>query len=373
MPTSYFLAAWDTHVSGTLSPNGTGHGSTAALFIAHGPASTEPSVTSTYTYNGDDQELSATTGSGSGAATTLSYYDPDGNLYCSVSPKAYAEGGYVCPTWQASWGSSVPSVSSLYSGSSPLATEVTTSFYDADGGLVQESNPDQATTISVYNADGEVASAEDGADMAASLAADPTGTYPYSCTGFNPTEPPTAGSGPGYEETIYDPADLALSATDANGDTTSYTYDPDGLVLTTTAPNGQVTTNCYFWEISTCAAGAAANGGGSTSLYSTTSPPAQGESSGITATYTYEPGGATATKTTSAGTTTYGYDTAGDNTSVHYGTPASGYSSVTNVSYSYNIAGEAQSMTDGTGTTTYAYDDSGNLLTSIFAAASGSG
>ena len=42
--------------SGTLSPNGTGHGSTAALFIAHGPASTEPSVTSTYTYNGDDQE-----------------------------------------------------------------------------------------------------------------------------------------------------------------------------------------------------------------------------------------------------------------------------------------------------------------------------
>ena len=43
------------------------------------------------------------------------------------------------------------------------------------------------------------------------------------------------------------------------------------------------------------------------------------------------------------------------------------------MSYSYNIAGEAQSMTDGTGTTTYAYDDSGNLLTSIFAAASGSG
>ena len=176
-------------------------------------------------------------------------------------------------------------------GSSPLAAEVTTSFYDADGGLVQESNPDQATTISVYSADGEVACAEDGADMAVSLAADPTGTYPYSCTGFNPAEPPTTGSGPGYEETIYDRADLALSSTNANGDTTSYTYDPDGLVLTTHRAQRPGDDQLLFLGDLDLRSRGSRQRRWIYGLYSTTSPPAQGESSGITATYTYEPGG----------------------------------------------------------------------------------
>lgn len=374
VPTSNFLAAWDTNVTGTLAPNGTGHGSLAALLVAHGAASAEPSVTTQYSYNADDQQASATTGYGtSSAATTLSYYDPDGNTYCSVSPKAYAEGGDTCPAWQASWASSVPSVSSLYSGSTPPAAEVSTSFYDADGELLQQSGPDRATSISVYDADGQVACAEDAPDMAATLAAEPTATYPYSCTGFNPAVAPATGSNPGYEETIYDPADLALSSTDAAGGTTAYSYDPDGLVLTSTGPNSQVSTNCYFWEVSTCAAGAPFSGGDATALYSTTSPPAQGEANGITANYAYNPGGATASETTLAGTTTYGYDNAGDTTSVHYGTPASGYGSAHNVSYSYNVAALPTSLTDGAGTTSYAYDGSGDTLSSSFAAGTGTG
>lgn len=156
-----------------------------------------PAVTTTYAYDADDQQVSETTAAGSGeAATTLSYYDPDGNAYCSVSADAYASGSYQCPAWQASWVASPPAAGSLYS-SSPSADQaeaVTTSFYDADGELAQQTTPDQGTTISVYDDDGDVVCAEDATDMEATLAADSSATYPYTCPSAPLTTAPSSGS-----------------------------------------------------------------------------------------------------------------------------------------------------------------------------------
>jgi YD repeat-containing protein len=336
----------------------------------------DPAVTTTYKYDADNRQLSETVAPGTPeASTALSYYDPDGNEYCSVSADAYATGSYQCPPWQPDWANSPPAVGSLYSSTpSPSQAEgVTTSFYDADRELVQQSGPDQSTTVSVHDADGGATCAMDAADMTSYLAAHVSAAWPYACPSTPATTAPATGSDPGYETTIYDPAGEVLSSTDAAGDTTSYTFDPDGAVLTTMGPSGQVTTNCYYWQTSSCAAGAPTGGGDATSLYSTTAPPAQGEPSGATTTYTYLPGGALATKTTAAGTVTDAYDAAGELTSVTHSAPTAGYSAAPDIAYTYDSAGDRTTMSDGAGVTTYAYDDAGDLLSAAFAAKAGSG
>ena len=374
VPDDQFLLAWDTNTSGTLAPTGTGAGSVAALFIATGYSAPAPTVTTSNVYDADNRLVSTTVDPGTPtSSTTLSYYDPDGNVYCSVSANAYASGTYACPAWQASWANNPAAVGSLYTGvpaTSP-ASEVTTSFYDPDGDLVQQSGPDEATTISAYNPNGQVICAEDAADMAATLAAGPTASYPYGCPTTPLTSPPATGSNPGFESSFYNADGALLSSTDAAGDTSSYTYDPDGQVLTQTGPNGQVTTNCYYWEASSCASSAPSGGGDATALYSTTSPPAADAPSGATTTYAYWPGGATYTATTAAGQTTDYYDVAGDLNWVSYTGAASGYEAASSFGYSYTPGGLRSAMSDGTGTTTYNYDNNDDLLSAAFVTDSG--
>ncbi|HET9060732.1 MAG TPA: DUF6531 domain-containing protein, partial [Acidimicrobiales bacterium] len=330
----------------------------------------DPAVTTTYTYNADNQQVSATTAPGTPlASTTLSYHDPDGNIYCTVPADAYASGNYQCPAWQASWAVAPPPVGSLYSStpSPDQANAVATSFYDADGELLQSSGPNEgttlpATTVSAYDANGNVYCAEDATDMAASLAAQPSGSYPYTCPSTAPSSAPATGSDPGYETSIYDPAGRLLSSTDATGATTSYTYGPEGEVLTTTNPDGAVTTDCYYWQRSTCAAGAPASGGDATDLYSTTMPPGQSSPQGALTTYTYYPGGQVATKTTPAGTESYSYDAAGDTLAQSWSAPAPGYQATPTARYTYDGAGQLASVSDIRGTTSLSYDQAGQLL-----------
>jgi RHS repeat-associated protein len=351
-----------------------GDGNLSTQTVESSSSSGAPSVQTNYYYDADDQVTEKVVGYGSSSPlTTLDFYDPDANIYCSVSAKAYAAGGYACPSWQASWATSTPPVSTLYTTDG--AALVTTSIYDADGELVQQSNPDEATTISVYNAGGSVVCAEDAADMAVTLAANPNASYPYTCPATPRTSPPANGSDPGYETSIYDPygSGRLTSSTDAAGDTTSYTYDPDGSVLVETGPGGQLTTNCYYWQTSSCASGAPAGGGAANALYSTISPPAVGEPSGTLTTYTYLPGGPAHTTTTLAGTATDAYDAAGDLLSLTYGTPATGYAAAPNVTYTYFASGLRHTMVDGTGTTTYSYDNNNDPLSSAFSPGNGTG
>jgi RHS repeat-associated protein len=345
-------------------------GNVAGTTVESSNATNAPNVATTNAYDADGNVLATTVDSGGPVAqTTLSAYDPNGNVYCSVSGDAYTNDSatYQCPLWQASWITDPPSPNMLYSATPgpEQANQVTTSFYDANGNLLQQSNADVSTTVTAYNGDGNPYCAVDGTEMASWLTANTMTDYPYVCPTTPPTSPP--GGSPGYETKIYDAAERLSSDTDAAGDSTSYTYDADGDTLTTTDPGGNVTTDCYYWETSTCASGSPAAGGTASSLYSTTLP-----SSAVT-TDTYFPGGAADTVTTASGTTTDAYDADGDVTGITYSATAAGYTTPSAVTETYNDDGSRSAMTDGTGTTTYGYDAAGDQTSDAFTAGLGTG
>jgi RHS repeat-associated protein len=355
-----------------------GAGNVASTTTQSDNTASAPDVTTSYAYNLDNQQTASTVDSGSTlAATTLTYYDPNGNAYCTVSANAYANNVFSCPEWQPQWIAAPPVPSTLYSStpSSSTADDVTTDFYNAGGDLLESINPDQAVSVQAYDSDGRVYCTSDPVNVAAWVAANPSGVYPFSCPSSPPTSPPAQGSNPGYATTIYDPAGLTLSTTDPLGDTTSYTYDAGGHVLTTTDPRGEVTTNCYYAEVSSgeCAASAPASGGSADDLYSTTTPATSADPSGETTTHTYFPGGATDTIANPAGTANKAYDAQGDLLSTAYSDVASGYATPPTVSDAFNVDGTVHTMTDAADTTTYGYDALGDVTSQSLVAATGSG
>jgi RHS repeat-associated protein len=333
----------------------------------------DPNVVTNYGYDSDNRVVSTTVDPGGPAvATSEQAFDPDGNVYCAVSANAVAAGGYQCPPWQTGWITSPPSPTSLYSSTpnSGQANQVTTSFYNADGDQVQTTNPDVDTTVTAVDGDGRTYCSSDPTNVAAWLAAHPSGSYPYGCPSTPPASPPAQGSNPGYVTTIYDAAGRTLSSTDQVGDTTSNTYTPAGQNVTTTDPRGQVTTDCYYYQTGTgqCAHSAPAGAGSGDDLYSATTPATAADPSGETTSDTYYPGDQLDASTTPAGTTTDTYDAAGDLTSSAYTATAAGYSAPTNLSYSYNVDGTRHTTTDATGTTTYSYDAAGDVTTKALVA-----
>ena len=320
-----------------------------------------PAVVTAYGYNADDQVTSTEVGAGSSQQeTSYQQYDPDGNVYCSVS--AADSGSYLCPAWQPSWISTPPALTTLTGDSN----HVTTSFHNANSQLIQATDPVGGTSISTVDADGRTVCAADPANMAIWLAAVPASTYPYMCASGYGTEADA------YRTiTSYYAAGYVQANTDPLGNTTTYTYSPAGLVLTSVNPQGGVTTNCYYYEA--CAAGAPANGGTADDLYSATTPETAADPTGDTTYYTYTPGGQASAMTTPAGTATASYDANGDVTSITYSGTATGYSVPANITYSYYVDGTRQTMTDGTGTTTYRYDAAGDVLSQTLAARSGTG
>ena len=357
-------------------------GNVASSTVESNNATPDPNVVTSYVYDPDNRAISTTIGAGSSTPeTTVSAYDPDGNLYCSVSANAYAQGLISCPSWAPSWISAPPSPTALYANSqSPTSADgVTMSFYDANGNLLQETTPENtsptssltSTTVNVVDPDGHPYCVANGTDMAAWLSVHTTSTYPYLCPTSPPTSAPSTGSNPGYETKIYNAAGNLLSDTDASGDTNSSAYDVAGDVTSTTSGTGGVTTNCYYFQ--SCASGAPSAGGAASALYSSTSPATQADSGGVVTTYTYLSGGVSHVTTTPAGTTTNGYDANGDLTSASYSATASGYSTPANVSHTYFPDGTQETTTDGTGTTTTTVNAMGQTLTSAFVAGSGTG
>lgn len=357
-----------------------GAGNASSTTVESNSATSAPNVMTSYTYDQDDRVTSATVDEGSSlASTTLENYDPDGNVYCSVSANAYAQNAlaYQCPAWQSSWITSPPSPSSLYSTtpSSTQANNVTTDFYDADGNLLQSTNPDVHTSISVYDGDGRAYCTADPLNVASWLGANPSSTYPYLCPATPPSTPPSTGSNPGYDTSIYDAAGNVLSSTNQLGDSTTYTYDAADNVLTTTDPRGEITTNCYYDEDASgqCAHSAPSSGGTGDSLYSMTTPDTTADPSGETTTYTYFPGGAAEATTTPAGTATRVYDAMDDVLSTTFSGVASGYGTPATVSDTYNVDGSVATMTDASGTTTYGYDAMGDVTSQDLVAGTGTG
>jgi YD repeat-containing protein len=150
-----------------------------------------PTIATTTAYDSDDQPVEITTGS----STTLSYYDPDGNVYCSVSANAYAEGtsDYQCPPWESSWIATPPSPLTFYSTAPTAgqANNVTTNFYDPDQNLLQSTNPDVDTSVSQFDPDGRVYCSATPTNVANYLSAHSSAPWPYVCPTPPLTSPPT--------------------------------------------------------------------------------------------------------------------------------------------------------------------------------------
>lgn len=338
-----------------------------------------PDVVTASSYDANNRVISATNGFGSTSpATSLTFYDPNGSAFCTVSAKVVALGtsAYQCPTWQSAWVVTPPSPTALYSPTptASQANNVTTSFANAVGTQMQTTNPNIQTTISAADADGRTYCTSDPVNVASWLTAHSTSAYPYLCPTAPPTTAPT-GTITGYSTTLVDATGRTLSTTDPVGDTTSSSYDPSGHTLTTTDPQGKVTTNCYYWQSGTgqCAAGAPSNGGSLDDLYSVTTPATTADPSGMTTTHTYVLGENSLATTTPAGTTTDSYNANVNPTGVTFSGTASGYSTPTNQSYVFNADGTRSSMTDATGTTTYSYDANGATTQQQFTAGSGTG
>ena len=210
-----------------------------------------PNIETTYSYDADNRVSETTIGSGSSTETAAQSYDPNGNVYCSVSAKNEA-GGASCPAWTDSWIATPPIPSTLIS-SNP---DVTTSFYDADGDLLQTTDADGHTTINAYDADGRVYCTSDPTNADAWMSANSTETYPYLCPA------PGATHVAGTTTTAYDANGNTLSATDQVDDTTSYSYDAAGDKTEMTDPASKSTNYCYYGGTGTgtCPTGATAAG-----------------------------------------------------------------------------------------------------------------
>jgi len=355
------------------------NGSTIQTTVESNNSTNAPNIVTATTYDNHNRVIATTLGYGSASpATTLTSYDPNGNAFCTVSANAYAQGStkYQCPIWQPAWITAPPKPSSLYASSptSAQATNVTTTFLNADRDQVQSTNPDVHTSISTFDGDGRTYCTSDPTNVSAWLTAHSGSTYPYLCPATPPTTPPAQGSNPGYTTIIFDAAGRTLSSTDQVGDTTSYAYDPAGHPTTVTDPRSEVTTSCYYWQNGSgqCAASAPAGGGSADDLYSTTTPDTTADPSGETTTNTYYPGDLADTTATPAGTTTDTYDAQLDLTGTSYSHTASGYATPTNISYTYFPDGTRNTMTDGTGTTTYS-EDAADDVTEQQLSATGSG
>lgn len=295
--------------------------------------------------------------------TTQQYYDPNGNVFCSVSSDNFD--AYACPVWEENWASSPPSPSSLYSSTPDIdqAAYVTTNFYDADGELVQTTDPDVDTTLYAYDAGGSQYCTVDATNVADDV----------TCPAYG------ASHVAGTTTETFDPMGQVLTSTDQVGDVTTNCYffenasgqcahgtpssaAPDAK-YTTSNPDGDTTMYCYYAENASgqCAYGAPSGGGTGGQLYSTTAPATPADPSGEVTTEGYEPGGAAATVTTPAGTTTDSYDAMGDVASVTESDTAPGYLQTPDAFYTYNQDGSRATMADASGTTTYSYDAMGNV------------
>ncbi|HMD46094.1 MAG TPA: RHS repeat-associated core domain-containing protein [Acidimicrobiales bacterium] len=363
--------------------DGAGNVTQTQVESATSTQSADPTVTTTTTYDGANHPVTTTVNPNGTPATSERFYDPNGNVYCSVSANAYAQGSsaWSCPAWAAGWVTAPPN---------PVGSEasnVTTSFSDADGEVVQRSTPDTTTvssttvpdtTLTLYDQDGRIYCSLDPDNLASKLTGSSTFPYGTSCPSTPPTSTPALGTNPwpGATVSVYDVDGHTLSSTSGVGLTTLTTYDPSGQPATVTVgTSSHKTTDCYYWQNGTgkCAHGAPATGGSASMPYSTTSPPTQQKPGGAVTTDTFLPGGWASTTTTGAVTTTDGYDAMGDVTQKSYSGVASGYDTPATVTLTYNPDGSRATMADGTGTTTYGYDAMGDRTSAALVAKPGTG
>ena len=331
------------------------------------------------TYNTLDEPLSVT--DPAGIVTTFTY-DTNGNL---LSKTVTGVGGAPVETTSLTYGDS--SHPGDVTQVSDPAGHVTNYAYDANGDVASvTTHPTSGvndTTQATFDAIGRVACTASPNATAAGVICPAAGqprvadttTYAYDADSEVTATTDSLGN---MTSTAYDANGNATSVTDPLGNVTKTTYDADNRVTAVTQGYGTsaASTTTYVYDLTpgsgTCSSSVAG------ALYCTTRTDPNGlattdyvnaageliaetqPASGTTS-LTYDPAGNLATRTTTAGVATYGYDAANELTAITYSSPATGFPSAANVAYAYNADGERTSMTDGTGTTNYAYDSLGRL------------
>jgi len=170
---------------------------------------------------------------------------------------------------------------------------------------------------------------------------------------------PTTGVDPSSNTTTfgYNTPGNQVSSNNAMAATALVTYNPDGTVATSTDPNNAPK------GVATPMASTTYRYDGGHNLTSIT-PPASGDDTMAVRTLTYDGFGRTATVTTGAVTTTYGYDLNGRITAEAHtgGAPT--------ISRSFDAAGNVLTSTDGGGTVTTTYTKTNQVASSARAGAS---
>jgi RHS repeat-associated protein len=322
----------------------------------------------TFGYNAQLQVTSITnvtnTSLGTGPTTTYAYY-PDQTGACAT-PTGDNVAGYT--------------VSTDSNG------HATTSCYDPHGLVIQTIDPDSASNAASYTADQAVAVATNA------LSQSTTSTYNAN-NDLTQLTTPAGGSGqtPASDSATYNTPStvtgfkyLPSSITDAQGNCTAYVYDTAGNVTDTyagqTSPcdgdtggvhtgtryQGDPGVSCGTQTGQTCEVisgngGITAYGYDSAGNVTSVTPPSPlgGE------TITYDALSRVATVTDGNGNkTTYAYDNADRVTQILYGGATSCTPSTGNcITYTYDGDGHRTSMTDQSGTTSYYYNALSQMTT----------
>jgi large repetitive protein len=322
------------------------------------------------------------------------------------------------------------------SSGSGAAAYTTTNFYGdsegaANGGtgngglLAQQVTLALVSTSYAYDPAGEVTSATDGAGNATSYAYDSLGrktkvTYPdgtATATGYDMVGNPVSvqqlsasGSVLAATSAAFGGEGDQLSATDALGNSSTFTYDPTGLVTAEVQPvtsssavsisfgydaaghqtaytdgNGKTWQSTYnTWGLKesriepfTSQYSTAANSTFTTTYDADGNPVSVSEPGGVMLTGTYNNMGELTGQSGSGAdaatpTRTFGFDLAGDLTSASTTNTAGSGSNATSESFTYNDRGLVLTASGSAGATSYAYNGDG-LVTSVADAAGTTG
>jgi RHS repeat-associated protein len=286
--------------------------------------------------------------------TTTSTYDAAGDLASSTDP----DGNKSQQGWDISrgWLTSTVAASGTAAGTTtactPPANGCTTYAHDLYGNVTATTDPLGHITKATYDADGNKASATDADGN--------TTTYHHDAA--DQLTSTTQANGSTLTST-YDGDGALATSKDAAGNTTSYTYDAQGRQSTVTNPDGRVTTTGYDADGNPVTVRNPAGQTTTTGYDADGHPTAMSYSDGTTpklSAITYDPDGREISMTDGTGTSSwtydtfseliqstsgagaglsYGYDDAGDQTSITYPDGAK-------VGNGYDNAGQLTSLTD---------------------------
>jgi RHS repeat-associated protein len=308
-------------------------------------STTDPNGKKTiFTYDSAGDLASATDAAGDKTTYT---YNTRGNCLTKVSPRGNAKGAKAS---EYTTTYTYDAAGNVLTATDPLGHEQKW-VYDADGSVETETDPNGHTTSFTYDVANQRLTVKRPSGAIEHTAYDADGNVESRTNGLERTATYT-----------YDPLDHLASSTDPLERKTSYVYDAVGNLKTKTDPEGRTTTNTYD----------AANQLTKVAY-----------SDGVTPTVElgYDPDGRLTSRTDGTGSssfsfdslgrlttttdghgdkTSYGYDLAGNETSITYPNGKK-------VTRSFDNAERLASVSDWLGkTTSFSYDPDSDLLTTTF-------